>query len=238
MQPMTRQLSTPLTELPGFLSTISMVVDDRSEIVRSLIAAERKSPPVYDPARDLFCVVLEGKLSFEKAMGQARAIVDDTERKCAIEILEASEAFLRRQPSAPVGLFPSMNYQLPNGLILDVSPLWHRRTAPERLMVLHFWQKPLSAWQLSAAGAVIRTSLMHYRQQYLTCELDFISIPRPEGATRRRFELYNWAKINPLGDADLERFWKQFITAWTLYHRKEPREIRRRREPDMFDALR
>ncbi|HYS47793.1 MAG TPA: hypothetical protein VEM36_03340 [Xanthobacteraceae bacterium] len=235
---MTRQFSTPLTELPGFLSTISMVVDDGSEIVRSLIAAERKSPPVYDPARDLFCVVLEGKLSFENAMRQARALIDETERACAIEILEASEVFLRKQLPAPVGVFPSKDYHLHNGLTLDVSPLWHRRTAPERLMVLHFWRKPLSDWQLSAAGAVIRTALTYHQPQYLACELDFISVPFPEGGTRRRFDQYNWAKIKPLSDVDLKRFWKQFLAAWTVYHRKEPRVIRRRREPNMFDSLR
>jgi hypothetical protein len=188
---MTCRLSKPLTELPGFLSTISMVVDDRSEIIRNLVGAERKSPPVYDPSRDHFCAVLEGKLSFDQAMGQARVLTDETERGCAIAILEASEDFLRKQPPAAIDAFPPMNYRLPNGLALTVSPLWHRRTTPGRLMILHFWQVPLTPWQLSAAGAVIRATIAKYQPQYLSSELDFISISVPAGRTRRQFERYN-----------------------------------------------
>ena len=238
VRPMTHQLSKPLTELPSFLSTISMVVDDRSEIIRSLIAAERKSPPIYAPSRDHFCAVLEGKLTFDQAMVQARALADETERKCAIAILDASENFLRSEPPAPIGAFPSMHYRLPTGLTLNVSPLWLRRTSPERLMVLHFWQTPLSPWQLSAAGAVIRTAISQNQRQHSSCEIDFVSIPLPEGTLRRRFERYNWAALNPLDEVDLGRFWKQLLNAWAVYQRKEPREIRRRREPDMLDLIR
>jgi hypothetical protein len=48
------ELSTPLRELPKFLSTISMVTDDIAAIVQKLKFAERKSPSRYDPAREHF----------------------------------------------------------------------------------------------------------------------------------------------------------------------------------------
>jgi hypothetical protein len=41
-------VSTPLNELPAFLSTISMVVDDRASIIERLTQVERKSPPNED----------------------------------------------------------------------------------------------------------------------------------------------------------------------------------------------
>ncbi len=56
---MEKEFSTPLVELPSFLSTISMVGDDQNATVQKLIQAERKSPPVYDLARALFLAVLQ-----------------------------------------------------------------------------------------------------------------------------------------------------------------------------------
>jgi hypothetical protein len=49
---MESQFSTPLNDLPHFLSTIAMVVDDSASIIESLIQAERKSPSRYDPAKE------------------------------------------------------------------------------------------------------------------------------------------------------------------------------------------
>jgi hypothetical protein len=40
-RPMEFAVSTPLNELPAFLSTISMVVDDRASIIERLTQAER-----------------------------------------------------------------------------------------------------------------------------------------------------------------------------------------------------
>ena len=73
---MEREFSTPLNELPSFLSTISMVVDDRASIIESLVHAERKSPSRYEPAKALFCCVLEGKWTVSQALIQVRNVID------------------------------------------------------------------------------------------------------------------------------------------------------------------
>lgn len=232
---MERDLSTPLIELPTYLSSISMVVDDRTAIIQSLVQAERKSPPIYEPARALFCRILEGSFNFQQAMIQARALADETERKCAVEVLQASEEFLCAERPTRVGIFPAMTHPLPNGMELSVSPILIRHFNPQRLMVLHFWRTPLSAWQLSAAGAVLRSALLRQQPQYSSCEVDFISVAVPNLATQRRFERYNWSKLRPLGPADLDRFWNQFLAAWSQYQRKGPREIKRKHMPSLFD---
>jgi hypothetical protein len=231
---MERELSTPLNEPPGFLSTISMVVDDRSAIIERLIQAERKSPSRYEPAKALFCRVLEGDLSVAQAIALSNSVADSVERKCAIEILEASKEFLAGRTPARVGLFPPMCVSIPNGLKLNVSPVLFRHLDPERLMVLHFWRTPLSDWQLSAAGAILRLALLQHQPKFADCGIDFISVPLPEFAPHRRFEHYSWIKLKPLNDEDLQRFWKQFCQAWSAYKSRAPREIRRRRPPDMF----
>jgi hypothetical protein len=231
---MTQDFSTPLTELPGFLSTISMVVDDRSLIVQSLVQAERKSPSVYEPAKDLFCRVLQGDFNVNQAISQARKILDPTERRCAVNVLQASASFLNREKPAHVGPLPPMSYTLPNGMNLSVAPLLLRHCKQERVMVLHFWQKPLSQWQVNAAGAVIQSALATHQRDYLGREIDFISVSLPERASSRRFERYDWTKVKPLTEAELARFWKQLLAAWSEYQRREPRAIRRRRDPDMF----
>jgi hypothetical protein len=51
---MDREFSAPSKELPGCLSTISMVADDGAAMIDRLVRAERKSPPVYEPAIALF----------------------------------------------------------------------------------------------------------------------------------------------------------------------------------------
>jgi hypothetical protein len=87
------ELSKPLVALPGFLSTISMVVDDRTAIIEQLRQAERKSPPKYGPTRDLFRRVLEGNFTFEEALNHARSLPDEIERNCALDVLSASKDF-------------------------------------------------------------------------------------------------------------------------------------------------
>jgi len=231
---MEREFSTPLTELPTFLSTISMVEDDGRQIVESLTQAERKSPSVYEPTRDLFCLVLQGDLCVTQAMVQAHRILDEVERKCAVDVLEASKSFLEKQAAARVGPFPAMNFEIPNGLSLNVAPVWLRHFNPPRLMILHFWRQPLSDWQLGAASAVLRAALLTHQPDYAMCEIDFISVPHPEASPRRRFEHYDWAKLRPLDNKNLHRFWKQFCGAWSVYQNQEPREIKRRRSADLF----
>lgn len=235
---MDTEFSKPLVALPSFLSTISMVVDDRAAIIQQLIQAERKSPPKYGPTRDLFIHVLEGNFTFEEALQQASRVDDPTERRCAIEILSASERFLRVKRAARTGRFPAMQYFIPNGMPLDVSPLWIRHLDPERLMVLHFWETPLSPRQLSAAAAVSKLSLLREFPQYSSCELDFISVPLSTSGDRRQFQGYNWTKLKPLSEEALARFWRQFLLAWSDYQRRPPREFRRKREPSLFDYAR
>jgi hypothetical protein len=228
------ELSTPLTQLPSFLSTISMVVDDRGAIVQKLIQAERKSPPVYEPSRDLFLSILEGKLSFGKATVQARRLTDETERRCAVQIMDASERFLCNERPTPISRLPGLTYTLPNGLGLDISPVWLRHFDPSRLLVLHFWQAPLSTWQLGAAASVLRSALLQNEPQYSSCEIDFISVAFSPFSNRRWFECHNWVKLNPLNANELRRFWQRFLEAWVHYHRMGPREIRRKRAADLF----
>ena len=233
--PIHRELSTPLVELPTYLSTISMVVDDRAAIVQKLIQAERKSPPVYEPSRDLFLKLLQGKLSFDSAVIQAHRLTDQTERKCAVQIVDASERFLRSERPTNMTPLPNLKYVLPNGLQLNIAPIWLRYFDPERLLVLHFWQVPLSQRQLSAAAAVLRTALRDNQPQYSSCEVDFISVAFSQFGGGRRFERYNWTRLKPLDDDELHRFWQQFLTAWSHYQRIGPREIRRKRSASLFD---
>lgn len=232
---METKFSTPLNELPTFLSTISMVGDDHSAIVQKLREAEHKSPSVYGPTRDLFLAVLEGKLSLDRAIVQAWRIKDHTEKKCATQILGVARDFLRLQRAAHVALLGDMKFILPNGLPLDVSPVWVRQSNPDRLLVLHFWQTAFSPWQLSAAAAVLRSTLFDQKPQYAGCDIDFISIPFSQIANARRFELYNWTKLKPLSESGTKRFWDRFLSAWIEYQRRGPREIRPKRIRTLFD---
>jgi hypothetical protein len=229
------EFSTPLAELPTFLSTISMVKDDRAAIVQSLIQAERKSPSVYEPSRDLFLRVLEGRLDFDKASIQARRLNDEIERRCAIQILDTSEHFLKNEQPVRISRLPGLDYVLPNGLHLNISPIWLRHFDPCSLMVLHFWQAPLFDRQLAAAAAVLRATLLEALPQYSSCQIDFVSVAFSQFSNRRRFELYNWLKLMPLNEADLHRFWAQFMEAWCQYQHMGPREIKRKRTATLFN---
>jgi|HubBroStandDraft_6_1064221.scaffolds.fasta_scaffold1655825_2 hypothetical protein len=71
-----------------------MVGDDREQTIRELQYAERKSPAVYNPARDLFLSVLRGQFDLRSAFAQIRWVPDETERKCARDVLEASKSLL------------------------------------------------------------------------------------------------------------------------------------------------
>lgn len=229
------EFSTPLVELPSFLSTISMVGDDQAAIVQRLVQAERKSPSFYDPARDLFLSALEGKLSFEKVMAQAWNITDETERKCALQVLWASEQFLREERHARVGLLSNLKYHLPNGLPLNVTPVRLRHLSSGRLLVLHFWRTPLSQWQLSAAAGVLRLTLHTQIPKLDSCEIDFISVALTPSGDRREFQRLNWNRLKPLHRAELDRFWNQFLEAWSRYQRGGPRKINRRKFSGLFD---
>ncbi len=232
---MDTKFSTPIDQLPTFLSTISMVGDDRSAIIQKLREAERKSPSVYEPTRELFLTVLEGKLSFEKAMVQAWRVADYTEKKCATQVLEASKDFLQNQRPAYISRLSGMKFTLPNGLPLAVSPVWIRHLNPDRLLILHFWQASFSQWQLSAAGAVLRSALLDQLPQYAACEIDFISVPFVETANGRRFDKYSWTKLRPLNESETNRFWNRFLSAWTDYQRGPSRVIRLKRGPTLFE---
>ena len=232
---MLTKFSTPINELPSFLSTISMVGDDQSAIIQKLRDAERKSPSGYGPTRDLFLTILQGKLSFEKAMDQAWLIKDDTERKCATQVLETSKQFLLGQHPARIAPLLGLNFSLPNGLSLAVSPVWIRQSDQTRLLVLHFWQSAFTQWQLAAAAAILRSSLMRQKHEYASCEIDLISVPFFELINGRRFEIYNWAKLKPLDDTGLNRFLDRLVSAWNEYKKHSPREVKARHSRTLFD---
>lgn len=228
------EYSKPLTELPSFLSTISMVGDDRSAIVQNLTHAERPAPARYEPARDFFRCCLQGKLSFDAAYDQAGRIADPTERRCAVDVLLASKAYLNAQQPTRIFRLSGMSFPLPNGLDLAIKPVWLRDGDPGRLMVLHFWEKPLSAWQLSAAGAILRTALRGYYPDYVACDLDFVSVSVPPNLSMRQFKNYNWTDLQPLDERQLGRFLKHLCEAWSVYQSKAPRKLSRRRGADFF----
>lgn len=229
--------STPLREPPTFLSTISMVGDDRNSIVHRLIQAERKSPSRYEPTRALFRHILEGKLTFDAASTQARRLPDEVQRACACQILNTSRTFLKNESPAPITQFPNVDYVLPNGIPLAVRPLWIRHSARPRILVLHFWRSPLTQWQLSAAAAIIQSVMAREFPNQGEHEIDFISVPFMETKNAREFQRYNWSRLRPLNHAELDRFWNQFLSAWAEYQKRGPRKIDKRRPPDMFDLL-
>ena len=228
------EFSTPLRELPKFLSTISIVSDDIAAIVQKLKFAERKSPSRYDPAREHFCRVLQGDFSFDQGINQAKKISDSVQRTCAVDVLRASEKFLRGQPCAPVRPFSAMHILLPNEMSLNISPVLLRDFDQPRLMILYFWRTPLTARQLSAVGAVLKKALLQNQPRFAGCDLDFVSVSLSDGGTQRRFQLYSWSKLKALEDGELDRFWKLFCEAWSKYRSAEPRRFKRRREPSML----
>jgi hypothetical protein len=228
-------LSSPLRTLPSFLSTISMVVDDQSAIIKSLTHAERKSPPKYAPTRDLFFRVLKGDLSFSQALKQASLLPDQVQKECAVEVLEAAKDFLRDAPKGVVTEFPLMQVQIPNELALDVSPVWLQHLDPKKLLVLHFWRRPLADRQRSAAATILRRALLQQQPFFSGCELDFVSVSVPTNGSSRKLRLYDWKGLKPLDERDLVRFWQPLVEAWSKYQSREPRRFRRRGERGLFD---
>lgn len=230
---MLTKFSTPIDELPSFLSTISMVSDDKASIIQKLRDSERKSPSVYEPTRDLVLAILEGKLDFAAAMLQAWRIADETEKKCATQVLGALQDFLTRQRPAHIAPLRKLEFLLPNGLLLNIAPIWIRQSNPDRLMVLHFWQTAFTEQQLSAAAAVLRHAIRGH--DYESSEIDFISVPYLEIAKRRRAEIYTWTRLRPLTAEQLQRFWERFIGAWNEYQREGRRTIKTRPLKSLFD---
>ena len=230
-------LSKPLTILPSYLSAISMVGDDLEYTIRQLTYAERKSPPVYNPARDIFIRVLQGDFDVDRGVTEANRLQDGVERQCAREVLETSRNFLANQPPARVRRLDAMSISLPDGTDLNISPVWIRHLHPQpRLMVLHFWQQALTDWQLSAAGSVLIEALKGHNKNCLGLDLDFVSVAIPDRAASRRLILYDWYKLHPLDSEDLRRFLDRLCAAWAAYQRRERRVIRNRSGPDLFEV--
>lgn len=228
--------SKSLTEPPGFLSTVSMVVDDQRLIVQDLIQAERKSPSVYEPARALFRRILQSDLSFDQALDQARKLLDQVERKCAIEILRASKEFLTKEVKGPIGDFPKMSTVIPGDLTLNITQILVRHLKPDRLMILHFWRDSLSPRQLSAAAAILKDTIKKAEPEFASHELDFITVSAPGNKSSRLLKRYNWQTLKPLKQPELVKFWKPFCAAWQQYQRLPPRRVVKRKERDLFDS--
>lgn len=227
-----------LLALPSFLSLTSMVTDDPEDMITGLRHAERKSPACYDPARALFFRVLQGDFTFDIALAQARKLTDDVERKCAIGVLEASKSFLLAQPTAKVGRLPQMSISLPNGMEVNVSPVWIRHLAVEQLMILHVWRTPLSDYQLSIIGGILQAALIRHQPRCARRDLELISVAAPEHASGRRLRSFSWEKLRPLDDDGLRRALSVICYAWAEYQRRGPREVMRKAQPDLFNRAR
>lgn len=232
---MVDDLSKPLDELPGFLSTISMVEDDRAQVIKGFIAAERKSPPRYDAARQLILSVLEGRVSYPKARKLADTVSDAVNRRCAQQVLQASQPFLEGAPAGPVSRLPPMSFGVRPGLSLAVGPVWIRQLEEPRLLLLHLWDRPLNDRQVRAAFAILKRALTTQQPSYSYREIDFISVATPDLAAARRCQHYGWKTLAPMEDDELARFLRDILLAWDEYHRMEPRPIKRRGPPDLFE---
>jgi hypothetical protein len=119
--------------------------------------------------------------------------------------------------------------QLPNGLELKVGPIWLRRLEEPRLLVLHFWQTPLSVRQIAAAAAILRLALRQHVPRHAFHEIDFVSVAVPELSEARRFRNWDWKQLGPLSEVELLKFSNQLASAWAAYRRRGPREIKPRR---------
>jgi hypothetical protein len=221
-------LSKPLDELPAFLSMISMVADDEREIVKGFTRAERKSPARYEPAKQIFFRILSGDLTYQAGIAQALEVSDPVERNCAVSVLRVANLFLKTQRPGRIARLPFIQTTLPNGLELDVGPVWVRDSDGERLLVLHFWRNPLTPRQLSAAGAILRLALLQNRREFALLELDLISAAIPEGSEARRFVNYHWKQLAPLTEDELFKFSQKLRSAWKAYQLIGPRKIKQR----------
>jgi hypothetical protein len=167
-------------------------------------------------------------------MYHARRLADATERNCAIDVLNASKAFLIKQPPGKVGQLERMKIRLPNSMDLVVSPVWVRHLDTDRLMILHLWESALSNWQLSAAGAILLSALRQHKPECASLKLDFISIAVPPHRDKRQLQVYSWESLQPLDDVGLFRFFQRLCAGWKEYRRRGPRPIKKRAQPDLF----
>jgi hypothetical protein len=227
--------STLLEELPSFLSAVSMISHDREQIVRRLVSAERQSPSVYGPARQLFLSVVEGTFPFEYAYRQAGLLKDPIERKCAISVIGAARKFLISFSPTRITRLPTMAISLAGGMKLDVTSVLLLHTNPLRLMVLHMWEEPLSEFQLSGAAGILRQAIAEHAPELSGCELEFVSIPLPAGRETRRLIRLDWKRLKPFEHEQLEQFLAFLLEAWKEYQRRGPRKVRRRNTPDLFN---
>jgi hypothetical protein len=153
---------------------------------------------------------------------------DAVERKCAEDVLRASKRFLIAQTPAPVGKLPRMWFELPNGLRMPVSSVRIRQFQEPRLMVLYFWKKPLSSWQLRAVAAILQSCLDRFQRHLSFSKIEFISVAEEGNPSQRRLHSYNWEDLQPLSEDGLQHFLQRFCKAWRIYQSLPPRERKRR----------
>src|SRR6185312_11883670 len=91
-----------LKELPSFLSTVSTIVDDFEASLSNLRKLERPPPNIYEPTRQIWLKVLMGQFSVDQAFAEASRLHDDTERRCAVDVLTASRHVLTEEPRARI----------------------------------------------------------------------------------------------------------------------------------------
>jgi hypothetical protein len=231
---MIEDLSIPLEELPGFLSTISMVEDDRREIIKGLIAAERKSPPRYDAARQLILRVLEGQIDYERAEAFAATIPDPIDKRCAEDVLNAAKPFLRSATTSPVGQLAPMRFEVRPELFLKVAPIRVRQLSEPRVLLLHVWDRPLNDRQVRAALAILKRALTDQLPAYSYRDIDFVTLSTPPLSARRSCRIYGWNSLPPMETDELDRFLGALSDAWSEYQRHGPRSVKRRGPPRLL----
>ena len=231
---MSDDLSVPLDELPGFLSTISMVEDDQRDIVKRLIAAEKKSPPRYDAARQLFLSVIEGQIDHERAELFANTISDPIDRRCAQDVLKAATNYLRSATSSPVGQLSPMRFEIRPDLSLGVAPIRVRQLEEPRVLLLHVWDRPLSDRQVRAAISILKRTLADQAPEYAYRDLEFVTVSTPPLSAQRSCKVYGWKTLPHMEDDELSRFLLALSDAWQTYRSIGPRPVRRRGPPRLL----
>lgn len=231
-------LSSPITKMPNFASSARLYSRDKNEIITGLRRSERKPPPIYDSTRDFILLILEGKLNYDLAIKQAKNIPDETERRCALDVLRVTKEFLEKEQKGKLSPLEGMFIEFSDDSTIPISQLYVRILGNEqRLFYLCPWEKPLNETQLSVAGGIIRRAIPNFYPQYADCEIDFVSTHMDQIANKRTIRISNWSKITPLDSPQLDNVLSALRIAWREYRALPPRTIIRNRPRDLLSDL-
>ncbi|MBG7613811.1 hypothetical protein IWC96_00765 [Brevundimonas sp. BAL450] len=211
-----------------------MVEDDGRETVKGLVAAERKSPPRYDAARQLFLSVLEGRMTLAQAQSYASGLPDPIDRRCAEGVMGAGAIFLKEAIVSPIGQLPPLTFPVRADLTLKISPIRVRQLEEPRLLLLHLWDRPLNERQIRAALAILKRGLLEQAPDYAYCDVDFVILSTQPLSAHRSCRVYEWPTLPAMKQEELNQFLEMLTTAWDEYQRKGPRLIKRRHQPRLL----